>query len=179
MANAGRGNRCSSPRRDRGSISPTSNAAISGRSRSAVWRVMPSAMWRTRIQHVMTDTLIARPVISGNLQGDHWYTNITPTLVITWNADRGCESRHALRRHRSDQQYAADERGGRQSSLARARCAGRVVCARARGGQRGQSARGARRAVPDQSVPHTVRDSARWLARLLEQRIHRGHVRHL
>ncbi|MBI5566352.1 MAG: FG-GAP repeat protein, partial [Chloroflexi bacterium] len=37
------------------------------------------------IQRVTTDTLIARPVISGNLQGDKWYTNITPTLVITWN----------------------------------------------------------------------------------------------
>ena len=37
-------------------------------------------------QRVTTDTLIARPVISGNLQGDKWFTNITPTLVITWNA---------------------------------------------------------------------------------------------
>ncbi len=36
-------------------------------------------------RQVPTDTLIARPVISGNLQGDTWYTNITPTLVITWN----------------------------------------------------------------------------------------------
>lgn len=36
-------------------------------------------------RQVPTDTLIARPVISGNLQGDKWYTNITPTLVITWN----------------------------------------------------------------------------------------------
>jgi hypothetical protein len=25
-------------------------------------------------------------VISGNLQGDKWYTNLTPTLIITWNA---------------------------------------------------------------------------------------------
>ena len=43
-------------------------------------------MSRTRIAARDDDTLIARPVISGNLQGDKWYTNITPTLVITWNA---------------------------------------------------------------------------------------------
>jgi hypothetical protein len=36
-------------------------------------------------RYVVTDTLIARPVISGNLQGDKWYVNMTPTLVITWN----------------------------------------------------------------------------------------------
>ncbi len=37
-------------------------------------------------RRVTTDTLVARPVISANLSNDDWFTNITPTLVLTWNA---------------------------------------------------------------------------------------------
>jgi hypothetical protein len=37
------------------------------------------------VQRVITDTLVARPVISANLPVNHWFTNITPTLVLTWN----------------------------------------------------------------------------------------------
>ena len=49
-------------------------------------------------RYVVTDTLIARPVISGNLQGDKWYVNMTPTLVITWNTviDANPVTRYAI-----------------------------------------------------------------------------------
>lgn len=36
-------------------------------------------------QRVTTDTLVARPVLNANLPANDWFTNITPTLVITWN----------------------------------------------------------------------------------------------
>ena len=38
------------------------------------------------VQTVITDTLVAAPVLFPNLSNEKWATNITPTLVITWPA---------------------------------------------------------------------------------------------